>query len=175
RELEETLANEEQGFTKREMLSLMRERNKLDRSLGGIKDMGGIPDIMFVIDTNKEAIAIKEAKRLNIPVVAILDSNSDPDGVDYPVPGNDDAGRAVSLYCDLAARAAIDGISASQASAGIDVGEAEEVTLEVDLDTPPAEEAQAAPEAEAVPEAEAPAEAEAAPEAEAPAEAEKSE
>ena len=102
-----------QGYSKREFLTLTRERDKLDQALGGIKDMGGLPDIMFVIDTNKEAIAIKEANRLGIPVVAILDSNCDPKGVAYPIPGNDDAGRAISLYCDLISRAAIEGISQS--------------------------------------------------------------
>ncbi|MGI9465474.1 MAG: 30S ribosomal protein S2, partial [Aestuariivirgaceae bacterium] len=105
RELEELLGKEAQGFTKREQLSLTRELNKLEQALGGIKDMGGTPDIMFVIDTNKEAIAIKEANRLGIPVVAILDSNCDPEGVDFPIPGNDDAGRAIALYCDLVSKA----------------------------------------------------------------------
>jgi small subunit ribosomal protein S2 len=101
---------------------LQRERDKLDRSLGGIKEMGGLPDMIFVIDTNKEDIAIQEAQRLNIPVAAIVDTNSDPKGITYVVPGNDDAGRAISLYCDLVARAAIDGISRAQGDAGIDVG-----------------------------------------------------
>ncbi len=125
RHLDELLASESQGFTKRERLSLTRERDKLELALGGIKDMGGLPDIMFVIDTNKEAIAIKEANRLGIPVIAILDSNCSPDGVSYPIPGNDDAGRALSLYCDLIARAVIEGISVSQSSSGVDVGELE--------------------------------------------------
>ncbi len=124
RKLEEMLDGDAaQAFTKREQLTLTRERNKLDRALGGIKNMGSTPDIMFVIDTNKEALAIQEANRLNIPVVAILDTNSDPAGVDYPIPGNDDAGRAVSLYCDLISRAALDGISASQGAQGVDIGE----------------------------------------------------
>ena len=163
RKLEETLAGEAQGFTKREQLTLTRERDKLDRALGGIKDMGGTPDIMFVIDTNKEAIAIKEANRLNIPVIAILDSNSDPAGVEFPIPGNDDAGRAVNLYCDLIARAALDGISASQSAQGVDIGEMVDPTPEVLDEAPAAEEA---PATEAAP-AEAPAaEAEAAPAAE---------
>lgn len=155
RELEEMFEGDAAtGFTKREMLSLTREKNKLDRALGGIKDMGGIPDIMFVIDTNKEANAIREANRLNIPVVAVLDTNCDPDGVDYPIPGNDDAGRAVSLYCDLIARAAIDGISASQSAAGIDIGESEEPIAEIiDEPAPEAEAPQA--EAEAAPAADA--------------------
>ena len=101
-----------------------RERDKLEKALGGIKDMGGVPDLIFVIDTNKEQLAIKEAKRLGIPVAAIVDTNCDPDGITYPIPGNDDASRAILLYCDLAARAAIDGISRSQGSLGIDLGDA---------------------------------------------------
>ena len=113
------------GLTKKERLMLSRERDKLETALGGIKDMGGVPDLIFVIDTNKEAIAIKEANRLNIPVIAILDTNCDPDGIDYPIPANDDAGRAIQLYCDLVARAAIDGISRSQGAQGVDIGEAE--------------------------------------------------
>jgi small subunit ribosomal protein S2 len=126
RQLETMLAGEAQGFTKRELLSLTRERDKLEMALGGIKDMGGLPDLLFVIDTNKEAIAIKEANRLGIPVAAILDTNSDPTGITYPIPGNDDAGRAISLYCDLVARAALEGISMSQQSAGRDIGASEE-------------------------------------------------
>src|SRR6185312_6053638 len=104
RKLDELLAGEAQGFTKKERLNLEREREKLNRALGGIKDMGSTPDLIFVIDTNKEAIAIQEAKRLGIPVVAIVDSNCDPDKIDYPVPGNDDAARAISLYCDLVSK-----------------------------------------------------------------------
>ena len=122
RKLEELLGGEGQGMTKKELLKLTRERDNLERALGGIKDMGGVPDLLFVIDTNKEAIAIKEAKRLNIPVVAVLDSNCNPEGIDFPIPGNDDAGRAIALYCDLIARAAIDGISRGQSSAGVDIG-----------------------------------------------------
>jgi small subunit ribosomal protein S2 len=123
--LEELLAGETQGLTKKELLQLTREKDKLERSLGGIKDMGAPPDLMFVIDTNKEAIAIAEARKLNMPVVAIVDSNCNPDGISHPVPGNDDAGRAITLYCDLIARAAIDGIERAQGSAGVDLGEAE--------------------------------------------------
>ena len=104
---------------------LSRERDKLETALGGIKNMGGVPDLVFVIDTNKEALAIKEANRLKIPVIAILDTNSDPDGIAFPVPANDDAGRAIQLYCDLVARAAIDGISRGQGAQGVDLGEAE--------------------------------------------------
>jgi len=128
--LEEMLAGEAQGFTKKERLTLSREREKLDRALGGIRDMGGLPDLIFVIDTNKESIAITEAKRLGIPVAAVLDTNCDPDGIAYPVPGNDDAGRAIALYCDLIARAAIDGISRAQGDLGVDVGASEEPVIE---------------------------------------------
>jgi small subunit ribosomal protein S2 len=123
RQLDEMLGSGEGSqYTKKERLTLQRERDKLDRSLGGIKDMGGLPDMIFVIDTNKEDIAISEAQRLNIPVAAIVDTNCDPKGIAYVVPGNDDAGRAISLYCDLVARAAIDGISRGQGEAGIDIG-----------------------------------------------------
>ena len=144
RKVEETLSNPA-GLTKKERLFLDREREKLERNLGGIKDMGGLPDLIFVIDTNREAIAIQEARRLGIPVAAIVDSNCDPDGIDYPVPGNDDAGRAIALYCDLIARAAIDGISRAQGGMGLDVGAAEEAPLEPALEAEtPAEEAPAA-------------------------------
>jgi small subunit ribosomal protein S2 len=125
RKLDEMLGEGAKGLTKKERLMLSREREKLETALGGIKDMGGTPDLVFVIDTNKEALAIKEANRLKIPVIAILDTNSDPDGIAHPVPGNDDAGRAIQLYCDLIARAAIDGISRSQGSSGVDLGAAE--------------------------------------------------
>ena len=122
RTLEEMLSsNEAQGYTKKERLTLQRERDKLDRALGGIKDMGGLPDLVFVIDTNKEDIAIKEARRLNVPVAAVVDTNCDPDGITYVVPGNDDASRAITLYCDLVAKAVIDGISRGQGER-IDVG-----------------------------------------------------
>jgi small subunit ribosomal protein S2 len=125
RHLDEVLSSgDASSYTKKERLTLQRERDKLDRSLGGIKDMGGLPDLIFVIDTNKEDIAIQEAQRLNIPVAAIVDTNSDPKGITYVVPGNDDAGRAISLYCDLIARAAIDGISRAQGDSGIDIGAA---------------------------------------------------
>jgi small subunit ribosomal protein S2 len=126
RNIEETLSSAaSSGLKKKELLGLLRERDKLDRSLGGIKEMGGLPNMLFVIDTNKEQIAVAEARKLGIPVVAILDSNSDPDGITYPIPGNDDAARALALYCDLAARAIIDGLSESQIAAGVDSGEAE--------------------------------------------------
>ena len=123
--LEELLAGETQGLTKKELLQLTREKDKLERALGGIKDMGAPPDLMFVIDTNKEAIAIAEARKLNMPVVAVVDSNSNPEGISHPVPGNDDAGRAITLYCDLIARAAIDGIERAQGAVGADLGAAE--------------------------------------------------
>ena len=130
RNLDQLLEEGAQGLTKKERLSLTREREKLSRSLGGIRDMGGVPDLLFVIDTNKEAIAIAEARRLGIPVAAVVDTNCDPDGITYVIPGNDDAGRAVALYCDLVARAAIDGISRGQGAAGVDVGASEEGPLE---------------------------------------------
>ena len=141
RKLDEILAGEGQGFTKKELLNLEREREKLNRALGGIKDMGSTPDLMIVIDTNKEAIAIQEAKRLGIPVVAIVDSNCDPDRVDYPIPGNDDSARAIALYCELISRAAIDGIARQQGGFGHDVGASEEGPVEPALDATPAEEA----------------------------------
>jgi small subunit ribosomal protein S2 len=123
-------SGEAQAYTKKERLTLTRERDKLDRALGGIKDMGGLPDLVFVIDTNKEDIAIKEARRLNIPVAAVVDTNCDPDGITFVVPGNDDAGRAITLYCDLIAKAAIDGISRAQGEHGIDIGAAEKPIVE---------------------------------------------
>jgi len=126
RELEGVVQSpESSGRTKKELLQLTREQEKLELSLGGIKDMGGIPDLMFVIDTNKEAIAIQEARKLNIPVVAILDTNSDPQGITFPIPGNDDAARALQLYCDLVADAVLDGLTEGQAGMGVDIGAAE--------------------------------------------------
>ena len=122
RELEGLLESGGEGRVKKELLNLQREKDKLELSLGGIKDMGGIPDIMFVIDTNKEAIAILEARKLNIPIIAILDTNSDPDGITYPIPGNDDAARAIQTYCDLIADAVLDGLAAGAASSGVDLG-----------------------------------------------------
>src|ERR1700723_2568284 len=128
RTIEETLTSAGQsGLTKKELLGLLREQDKLERALGGIKEMGGLPNMLFVIDTNKEAIAIAEAKKLGIPVTAILDSNCDPDGIAYPIPGNDDAARALALYCDLAARAIIDGLGQNQVEAGVDIGAAVEI------------------------------------------------
>ena len=151
RELEGLLDGESQGQGrgKKELLQMTRERDKLELSLGGIKDMGGIPDLMFVIDTNKESIAIQEARKLNIPVIAILDTNCDPDGITYPIPGNDDAARAIQLYCDLLADAVLDGLAAGQSAAGVDLGASVapvEPTLAREL----------TPEPEAAPAAEAP-------------------
>ena len=130
RDLDETLDTEESGLTKKELLGLTREREKLQRALGGIKEMGGLPDILFVVDTNKEAIAIKEAKKLNIPVVGIIDSNSDPDGISYAIPGNDDAIRSIALYCDLVSRAVLDGLQQEAIASGSDIGESEEAPIE---------------------------------------------
>lgn len=139
RKVDEMLTGGGQGLTKKERLMLARERDKLERALGGIKDMGGTPDMIFVIDTNKEQLAIKEAQRLGIPVAAIVDSNSDPDGITFPVPANDDAGRAIQLYCDLIARSAIDGISRASGDAGIDLGAAEAPVVEEALAEPAAD------------------------------------
>ena len=125
RELEAQVAEGVEGLTKKERLLLDRERERLERDLGGIKDMGNLPNLLFVIDTNKEANAIKEVRRLGIPVIAIIDSNSDPDTVDFPIPGNDDAARALELYTSLVSKAAIDGISRSSAGRGVDLGAAD--------------------------------------------------
>jgi len=133
--LEEKLSGDTHGLTKKEVLQMTRERDKLELSLGGIRDMGGIPDVMFVIDANKEELAIKEANTLGIPVVAILDSNVSPDGIAFPVPANDDASRAIRLYCDAIATAATRGNRGAQQASGVDIGA---------LAEPPAEEAIAA-------------------------------
>ncbi len=131
REIEERVASGNvQGLTKKEQLNLAREREKLERALGGIKEMGGLPDILFIIDTNKEALAVDEANTLGIPVVAILDSNSNPEGVTFPIPGNDDALRAIHTYCDLIAGSVLDGIQAEMSRSGVDVGEAAEAPVE---------------------------------------------
>ncbi len=148
KDLEVLLANEHetQGLTKKELLNLTREAEKLERALGGIKDMGSLPDILVVIDTIKEDIAIKEANNLHIPVVGVIDSNSNPEGISHPVPGNDDAIRAISLYCDLMVGAALDGLQAEAGSRGVDIGASEAPVEDV-----PAEEA--VEQAEAVPSA----------------------
>ena len=136
KDLEEKLDSGGAGFTKKELLDLTRQREKLEASLGGIRDMGGLPDLMFVIDVNKESIAIKEAKKLGIPVVAVVDTNCSPDDVDFVIPGNDDASRAIALYCNLIADAVIDGIGEGQAALGVDIGEAEDVPVEPALSEP---------------------------------------
>jgi small subunit ribosomal protein S2 len=130
REMEEQLAGDTSGLTKREVLELTRERDKLERALGGIKEMGGLPDVLFIIDTNKESLAVKEANKLGIPVIAVLDSNSDPEGVAFPIPGNDDALRAIELYCDLINGSVLDGLQAEMSAAGIDVGAREDAPAE---------------------------------------------
>lgn len=130
KEQDEILNAGAEGLTKKEILNLTRSRDKLERALGGIKDMGGLPDIIVVVDTNKEALAVHEAKNLNIPVVAILDTNSDPANVAYPIPGNDDAIRAIQLYCDLFVGAVLDGIQQEMTASGADLGESEEVPAE---------------------------------------------
>ena len=164
RELEARMDSDEiNQLTKKEVLQLTRERDKLELTLGGIKEMGGLPDMLFVIDTNKEAIAVEEANRLNIPVVAIVDTNAKPEGVDYIIPGNDDAMRAISFYCELAQAAVLDGLQTEMMSSGGDAGEAAEAPVE-------AAAAEAAPKAPAEAAAAAPAEAAEAT-AEAPAEA----
>ena len=135
RELENLLSDEAStGFTKKEILNLTRERDKLELAIGGVKDMGGLPDLMIVIDTNKESIAIAEAHKLGIPVIAILDSNCNPDGITYPVPGNDDATRAIELYCSLFSGAVIDGIEQGAVSSGVDIGAQAEPTPEAALE-----------------------------------------
>jgi small subunit ribosomal protein S2 len=154
RELDEQLSepSRQAGLTKKELLQLTREREKLDRALGGIKEMGGIPDIIFIIDVPREDIAIQEATKLKIPVVAICDSNANPHGVTFPVPGNDDALRAIELYCELVSGAVLDGLQAEMNASGVDVGEMEEAPVE---ELP---EAEAVPDVEALPVAEGEAE-----------------
>jgi small subunit ribosomal protein S2 len=122
------------GLTKKERLGMEREHAKLHASLNGIAEMGGTPDLLFVIDTNKEALAVAEANKLGIPVIGILDTNSAPEGIDYPIPGNDDAARAIGLYCDLIARSALDGMAAQMGSAGVDLGELVDAPVEEILD-----------------------------------------
>ena len=159
RVVEEQLAQEDIGLTKRELLRVERERAKLDQALGGIKEMGGLPDILFIVDTNKEDIAVQEATKLGLPVIAVIDSNSSPEGVTYPIPGNDDAMRAISLYCELISGSVLDGLQAEMVASGVDVGELDEPAAEVvpetdaladtaKMEAPAAEEtAEAAPEA----------------------------
>ena len=128
--LDEQLESGAEGLTKKERLGMEREQEKLTASLGGIREMGGVPDLLFVIDVNKEDLAIAEARKLGIPVVAVVDTNCSPDGIDFIIPGNDDAARAISLYCDLVSRAALDGMSAQLGAAGVDMGEFEEAAVE---------------------------------------------
>ena len=130
REMDERLAGDTSGLTKREILELTRERDKLERALGGIKEMGGLPDVLFIIDTNKESIAVQEANKLGIPVIAVIDSNSNPDGIAFQIPGNDDALRAIEMYCDLISGSVLDGLQAELSAAGIDVGASEEAPVE---------------------------------------------
>ncbi len=144
KEMEGRLTTDTSGLTKKEVLMLTRDKEKYDRALGGIKDMGGLPDIIFIIDTVKEKLAIEEANKLGIPVVAVCDSNADPSGVAFPIPGNDDAIRAINLYCDMVAAAVFDGISAELQASGVDLGSAEEVIeAEVEEVLPSAAEAAA--------------------------------
>ena len=131
--IDEQMEGGAEGLTKKERLNMEREQAKLQASLGGIREMGGLPDLLFVVDVNKEALAITEARKLGIPVVAILDTNSSPEGIDFPIPGNDDAARAIALYCDLVSAAALDGMAAQLGSEGIDLGEMEEVMGEETL------------------------------------------
>ena len=144
KDMEEKLGSGGSGLTKKEQLQLTREQEKLNASLGGIREMGGLPDLMFVIDVNKEAIAIKEAKKLGIPVIAVVDTNCSPNDVDFVIPGNDDASRAIALYCNLVADAVIDGIGESQAALGVDLGALDEPAAEPALEAAPAAEAESA-------------------------------
>jgi len=130
KEIDETLEAGAEGMTKKERLGIERDQEKLQASLGGIAEMGGTPDLLFVIDVKKEALAVAEANKLGIPVVAVVDTNCSPDGIDYIIPGNDDAARAISLYCDLVSRAALDGMSAQMGAAGVDVGALAEAPTE---------------------------------------------
>ena len=167
RTLEDRLGGEEvQSLTKKETLQLTRELEKLERTLGGIKEMGGLPDLVFIIDTNKESIAVQEANTLGIPVIAVVDSNASPDGVDYPVPGNDDALRAITLYCDLVSGAVLDGLKTEMIREGVDIGSEEAPTEEAVAEAP----AEAAAETPAEAPVEAPAEAPVEAQAETPAE-----
>jgi small subunit ribosomal protein S2 len=130
KQIDEVMGNGAEGLTKKERLGMEREQAKLQASLGGIREMGGVPDLLFVIDVNKESLAILEANKLGIPVVAVVDTNCSPKGIDYVIPGNDDAARALALYCDLASRAALDGMSAQMGAAGVDLGSLSEVPSE---------------------------------------------
>jgi small subunit ribosomal protein S2 len=146
KEMEAQLGGTVEGLTKKEVLMLTRDKEKLDRALGGIKDMGGLPDIIFIIDVVKEKLAIEEANKLGIPVVAVVDSNSDPSGIAFPIPGNDDAIRAINLYCDMVAASVLDGISAELGSSGADIGAMEELPAEDILEAAPEPGTEPAPE-----------------------------
>tara|TARA_A100001037_G_C15112957_1_gene619937 strand:+ start:128 stop:1000 length:873 start_codon:yes stop_codon:yes gene_type:complete len=130
KKLDEQLSEENLGLTKKELLNLTREREKLERSLGGIREMGGLPDVIVVIDTNKEEIAVHEANKLNIPVIAVVDSNSNPEGVQFPIPGNDDATRSITTYCELIAQSILSGLQKELAASGVDIGANEEIVEE---------------------------------------------
>jgi small subunit ribosomal protein S2 len=130
KQIDELMETGAEGLTKKERLGMERDQAKLQASLGGIREMGGVPDLLFVIDVKKEALAVAEANKLGIPVVAVVDTNCSPDGVDYIIPGNDDAARAINLYCDLAARAALDGMTAQMGAAGVDLGALENAPME---------------------------------------------
>ena len=147
--IDEQMEGGAEGLTKKERLNMEREQAKLQASLGGIREMGGIPDLLVVIDVGKEDLAIAEARKLGIPVIAVVDTNVSPEGIDYPIPGNDDAARAIALYCDLIARAALDGMAAQLGSAGVDVGAMEEAPVEEAVAEEPAAEVAAAEEAPA--------------------------
>ena len=142
KEIDELMAHGAEGLTKKERLGMERDQQKLQASLGGIREMGGVPDLLFVIDVHKEDLAILEAKKLGIPGVAVVDTKCSPDGVDYIIPGNDDAARAIGLYCDLVARAALDGMSAQLGAAGVDLGALEETVEELDAAAAEAEAAE---------------------------------
>ena len=150
KEMEGQLGGSIEGLTKKEILMLTRDKEKLDRALGGIKDMGGLPDIIFIIDVVKEKLAIEEANKLGIPVVAVVDSNADPSGIAFPIPGNDDAIRAINLYCDMVAAAVLDGISAEMGSSGADTGSMAQPVVEEIPEVVAAPVAEAAPVAGAV-------------------------
>ncbi|MFV0333323.1 MAG: 30S ribosomal protein S2 [Tropicimonas sp.] len=151
RAIDEQMTLGAEGLTKKERLHMERDQQKLTASLGGIREMGGVPDLLFVIDVNKEDLAIAEAKKLGIPVVGVVDTNASPAGVDYVIPGNDDAARAIALYCDLVSRAALDGMSAQMDAAGIDLGEMEEALVEETLEEAPEAETEAEVVAEETP------------------------
>jgi small subunit ribosomal protein S2 len=166
KQIDELMAQGAEGMTKKERLGMEREQSKLQASLGGIREMGGLPDLLFVIDVNKEDLAILEAKKLGIPVVAVVDTNCSPAGVDYIIPGNDDAARAITLYCDLVARSALDGMTAQMGAAGVDLGALDEAVVEEAVEPvaeapaeKPAKKAEPKVEAKAEPKTEAPAKA----------------